>query len=86
MPTTRLLEILLEIERRLGHTDPLVLRAMLMDAQAELLHLEADLICVLQEMYQMREQQARSATSALSPVSARAEMRPLPKVAVAHAA
>jgi hypothetical protein len=75
MPTTKLLEKLLEIERSLGHADPLTIRAMLMEAQTELLRVEADVLQVMEDMHQLRERQERSATSALSPVSARAEKR-----------
>jgi hypothetical protein len=76
MPTTKLLEKLLEIERSLGHQDNLTVRAMLMDAQLELLRVQADVIQVLEDMKELRERQERCATSALSPVSARAEKAP----------
>lgn len=73
MPTTKLLEKLLEIERSLGRTDDLSLRAMLMEAQTEVLRVQAEVIQVLEDMQSLREQQERCAGSALSPVSARAE-------------
>jgi hypothetical protein len=73
MSTTKLLEALLEIERSVGHRDNLTIRAMLMEAQAELLRIEADVIRVMEDMHRLREHQERSATSALSPASARAE-------------
>jgi hypothetical protein len=71
MPTTKLLETLLEIERALGHKDDLAIRAMLMEAQTELLRVQADVIRVLEDMNGLREQQERCVRSALSPVSAR---------------
>lgn len=73
MPTTKLLEQLLEIERAVGHSDNLTIRAMLMDAQVEVLRVQADVIQVLEDMNQLRAQQERCTTSALSPASARAE-------------
>lgn len=73
MPTTELLEKLLEIERSLGHKDNVTIRSMVMDAQVELLRVQADVIRVLEDMSKLREQHERCATSALSPASARAE-------------
>jgi hypothetical protein len=73
MPTTKLLETLLEIERSVGRADNLTIRSMVMEAQAEVLRVQADVIRVLEDMKMLREQQERMATTALSPVSARAE-------------
>jgi hypothetical protein len=80
MPTTKLLEKLLEIERSLGHEDSLTIRAMLMDAQDELMRVEAAIIRVMEDMQQLRQQQERSAMPAVSSISARAE-RPARAVA-----
>jgi hypothetical protein len=73
MPTTRLLEQLLEIERSVGYADNLTIRAMLMEAQAEVLRVQAGVIEVLEDIRELREQQEQVATSALSRGSARAE-------------
>ena len=75
MLTSSLLEKLLEIERRVGSTDPLQLRAMLMEAEADVLSVQAEMIGLLQESARLREQYERCSRSALSPVSARAERR-----------
>jgi hypothetical protein len=73
MPTTKLLEQLLDIERSVGYADNLTIRAMLMEAQAEVLRVQAGVIQVLEDIRELREQQERIASSALSPGSARAE-------------
>jgi hypothetical protein len=73
MPTTKLLEKLLEIERSLRHTDDLRIRALVMEAQMELLQVQADMIRLLEDMGGLREQQERCPASAFSPVLARAE-------------
>ena len=52
---TMLLEKLLEIERSLGRVDPLTMRGMLMEAQAEALRMEQELIGALAEIHQLRE-------------------------------
>ena len=57
MLTTNLLEKLLEIERSIGRMDNTALRSMLMDAQVQLLHLEKDVIGVLEEVRGLRERQ-----------------------------
>jgi hypothetical protein len=80
MPTTELMEKLLEIERAVGHKDNLTIRAMLMEAQVEVLRVQAGVIRVLEDINQLREQQERCATSALSPVSAREEKRRLARL------
>jgi hypothetical protein len=82
MPTTKLLEKLLEIERSVGHEDDLTIRSMLMEAQVEVLRVQADVIRVLEDINQLREEQERRATSALSPVSARGEkpVRPMARL------
>jgi hypothetical protein len=85
MPTSDLLEKLLEIERSLGRKDDLTIRGMLMDAQVELLRVQAEVISVLEDMNKLREQQERYPRSALSPSSARAE-KPRPVVGLAHLA
>lgn len=54
MPTTILMEKLLEIERSLGRVDALTLRAMLMDAQGLVVRLEEDVVRVLEELHQLR--------------------------------
>jgi hypothetical protein len=72
MPTSKLLEKLLEIERSLGHADHLSIRAMVMDAQVEALRVQADVIQVLEDMTVLREQQERLPAA----VSARAEKPP----------
>jgi hypothetical protein len=83
MPTTKLLETLLEIERAVGHKDDLTIRAMLMEAQTELLRVQADVIRVLEEVKELRERQERYARSGVSPIPARAEWatRPTPVLA-----
>jgi hypothetical protein len=73
MPTTKLLEQLLDIERSVGYADNLTIRAMLMEAQAEVLRVQAGVIQVLEDIRELREQQEQIASSALSPGSARAE-------------
>ena len=57
IPTTKLLEKLLEIERSIGRMDNVALRSMLMDAQAQLMGIEKDVIGVLDEMRCMQERQ-----------------------------
>jgi hypothetical protein len=83
--TTVLLNKLLELERMVGRADEMTLRAKLMDAQTDVLRMQAEVIQVLEDMNQLRAQQERCATSALSPVSARAEKAPravrLPRLA-----
>lgn len=75
MLTSLLLEKLLQIERLLGHVEPTTLRALLMDAEAEALRVQSEMIQVMQDMERLREQYERCARSALSPVSARHEQR-----------
>ena len=59
MPTTRLLDKLLEIERAVGRADNMTLRTMIMDAQAHLLHIQRDVIMVLEEVRRLREEQTQ---------------------------
>jgi hypothetical protein len=70
MLTSLLLEKLLEIERSVGHTDPLQLRAMLMEAEADVLLVQAEMIGLLQESARLREQCVGCERPALTPVSA----------------
>jgi hypothetical protein len=56
MPTTRLLDKLLEIERAVGRVDNTTLRTMIMDAEAHLLHIQRDVITVLEEVRRLREE------------------------------
>jgi hypothetical protein len=69
MLTSLLLEKLLEIERSVGHTDPLQVRAMLMEAEADVLQVQAEMIGLLQESARLREQCVGCDRPALSPVS-----------------
>jgi hypothetical protein len=55
MPTTKLLETLLQIERSLGRADNVSLRNLLMDAQTEVLRIQRDSIEVMEELRRMRE-------------------------------
>lgn len=73
MLTSLLLEKLLEIERRVGHADALEIRSMLMEAEADVLRVQAEMIEILRESARMREKYERCARSALAPVSARGE-------------
>jgi hypothetical protein len=63
MQTTILLEKLLEIERSVGHADQLALRTMVMDAQAEVLHVQREILAVLTEVRNMREVQESQLSS-----------------------
>lgn len=67
MPTTKLLEKLLEIERSLGRVDSTALRHMLIDAETHLLQLQQEVIVLLEEMGRLRQEQAASATAPLAP-------------------
>jgi hypothetical protein len=71
MMTSLLLDKLLQIERSLGHVESTTLRGLLMDAEAEALRVQGEMIQVMQDMERLREQYLRCARSALSPVSAR---------------
>jgi hypothetical protein len=73
MLTSLLLEKLLQIERSLGHVETTTLRTLLMDAEAEALRVQGEMIQVMQDMERLREQYERCARSALSPVSSRYE-------------
>ncbi|MGC2618525.1 MAG: hypothetical protein WA414_05740 [Acidobacteriaceae bacterium] len=73
MLTSLLLEKLLQIERALGHVESTTLRTLLMDAEAEALRVQSEMIQVMQDMERLREQYERCVRSALSPVSARHE-------------
>ena len=55
MQTTQLLDKLLEIERSVGHADPIAVRAMLLEAQSQLVILERDLLIVLNEVHELRK-------------------------------
>lgn len=55
MPTTKLLETLLQIERSLGRADHAALRNLLMDAQTEVLRIQRDSIEVMEELRRVRE-------------------------------
>lgn len=72
-PSRALLNRLVAIERAVGHTDHLELRAMLMDAQGDAIRMQAELVSVLTEMARLRESYEKCGRSALSPVNARAE-------------
>lgn len=67
MQTTLLLEKLLEIERSIGHVDNLTIRAMLIDAQTQLVNLEEDVIAMLVEMRELREGTERAAPARVVP-------------------
>jgi hypothetical protein len=71
MRTNLLLEKLLQIERSLGHVEATTLRGLVMDAEAEALRVQGEMIQVMQDMERLREQYERCARSALSPGSAR---------------
>jgi hypothetical protein len=71
MLTSLLLEKLLQIERSLGHVETTTLRGLLMDAEAEALRMQGEMIQVMQDMELLRGQYERCTRSALSPVSAR---------------
>jgi hypothetical protein len=86
MPTTKLLEKLLEIERSVGRMDNLTIRSMLMEAQNEVLRVQADVIEVLEDMKELQERHERVAASSLSPVSARAERAERPALGVVNLA
>jgi hypothetical protein len=75
MTTTILLENLLKIERSIGYADNLAVRAMLMEAQSQVLQVQAEMVKTLREMQLQRQKYERCAASALSPVSARFENR-----------
>lgn len=55
MQTTQLLDKLLEIERSVGHADAIAVRAMLLEAQTQLVLLERDLLIVLNEVHELRK-------------------------------
>lgn len=81
MASTRLLEKLLEIERSLGYADSLVIRGMLMDAEAQVLALQQELMAVLVEVRLLREQRAASSPAPFAVArtdSAGAQGRPFP--------
>ena len=65
MPTTKLLEKLLEIERSLGRVDSTALRHMLIDAETHLLKLQQEVIVLLDEMSRLRQEHAANATAPL---------------------
>jgi hypothetical protein len=55
MPTTKLLETLLHIERSVGRAENATLRNLLMDAQNQLLLLQKESIQLLEQVQQLRE-------------------------------
>lgn len=71
--TTVLLNKLLEIERMIGRIDDLTLRARVMDAQTDVLRVQAETIRLLEEKGRLHAKYDRWTHSALSPVSARAD-------------
>lgn len=55
MPTTKLLETLLQIERSVGRAEPAALRRMLMEAEALVMEAHKNALEMLQELRELRE-------------------------------
>jgi len=66
-----LLNKLLEIERMIGRMDEMTIRAKVMDAQTDVLRVQAETIRLLEENGRLQVDYDRWTHSALSPVSAR---------------
>jgi hypothetical protein len=71
MLTSLLFEKLLQIERSLGLVETTTLRRLLMEAEAETLRVQGEMIQVMQDMESLLELYERCGRSASSPVSAR---------------
>jgi hypothetical protein len=55
MPTTRLLETLLQIERSVGRAEPTALRRLVMEAEGLVLEMHRDSLATLHELRELRE-------------------------------
>lgn len=88
MPTTKLLDTLLKIERSVGRADNATMRNMIMDAENQVLGIQQDVLRVLEELRQARAEQetklAEESWHAVAQAIARhaAEKRELARTAI----
>jgi hypothetical protein len=71
MLTSPLFEKLLQIERSLGHLETATLRRLLIEAEAEAVRVQGEMIQVMQDMESLLELYERCARSGSSPAPAR---------------